>query len=55
MRPAHAKAYSSHAGVSRLVLTHPSPGLNEEEAIEQAAMTFSGAIEVAKPGTMIEA
>jgi hypothetical protein len=40
--------------VSRLVLTHLGIGLQEDEAIERAATTFNGAIEVSKAGTMIE-
>ena len=43
------------AAVSRLVLTHLSPGLSEEEATARAAITYDGAIEVAHAGTMIEA
>ena len=54
MSPEDAGLVASHAGVSRLVLTHLGLGLHEEEAIERAAVTFNGPIEVAKPGTMIE-
>jgi len=54
LSPEDAGLVAAHAGVSRLVLTHPSSGLSEEEAIERAATTFNGAIEAARPGTMIE-
>src|ERR1035437_3773198 len=55
MSPEDAGLVSSHAGVSRLVLTHLGLGLGEDEAIERAGTTFNGAIEVSKPGTMFEA
>ncbi|MGD0121587.1 MAG: MBL fold metallo-hydrolase [Candidatus Limnocylindrales bacterium] len=55
LSPEDAGLLAEHAGVSRLVLTHLCLGLSEEEAIERAATTFSGAIEVARPGTMLEA
>jgi ribonuclease BN (tRNA processing enzyme) len=55
MSPEDAGLVAEHAGVPRLVLTHLSLGLTEEEAIERAATTFSGAIEVAGPGKMLEA
>ena len=55
LTPEDAGLVAAHAGVSRLVLTHLSLGMSEEEAIERAALTFSGAIEVAKPGTTLEA
>ena len=55
LSPEDAGLVANHAGVARLVLTHLGQGLEDEEAIERAASTFNGAIEVAKPGTMIEA
>ena len=55
LSPEDAGLVAAHAAVSRLVLTHLSPGLSEEEAIERAAITYDGAIEVAHAGTMIEA
>ena len=55
LSPEDAGLVATHAGVSRLVLTHLGLGLHEDDAIERAATTFSGAIEVAKPGTMLEA
>ena len=54
LSPEDAGTTAAAAGVSRLVLTHLAPGLNEDEAIERAAETYKGAIEVARPGTMIE-
>ena len=55
LTPEDAGLVATHAGVSRLVLTHLGLGLHEEEAIERASATFNGAIEVAKPGTLLEA
>ena len=52
--PEDAGLTAQHAGVRRLVLTHLSPNLSEEEAIERAAEHFSGPIEVARPGSLIE-
>jgi ribonuclease BN (tRNA processing enzyme) len=52
--PEDAGATAQQAGVRRLVLTHLSPNLSEEEAIERAAEQFKGPIEVARPGTMVE-
>ena len=55
LTPEDAGLVAAHANVPRLLLTHLSPGLSEEEAIERAAITYDGEIEVAHPGTMIEA
>jgi ribonuclease BN (tRNA processing enzyme) len=55
LSPEDAGTTAAHAGVARLVLTHLAPGLDEDEAIERAGSTYSGAIEVAKPGTLFEA
>jgi ribonuclease BN (tRNA processing enzyme) len=55
LTPEDAGLVATHAGVARLVLTHLGLGMSEEEAIERAATTFNGAIEVAKPGTLLEA
>ena len=55
MSPEDAGLVAEHAGVARLVLTHLSLGLSEEEAIERAATTFSGSIEIAAPGSIFEA
>jgi ribonuclease BN (tRNA processing enzyme) len=55
LTPEDAGLVATHAGVSRLVLTHLGLSLHEDDAIERAATTFNGAIEVAKPGTMLEA
>jgi ribonuclease BN (tRNA processing enzyme) len=54
LSPEDAGLVAEHAEVQRLVLTHLSQGLSEEEAIERAAATYHGAIEVCHPGTMIE-
>jgi ribonuclease BN (tRNA processing enzyme) len=55
LTPEDAGLVATHAEVSRLVLTHLGLGLGEDEAVERAATTFNGAIEVAKPGTTLEA
>jgi ribonuclease BN (tRNA processing enzyme) len=55
LTPEDAGLVATHAGVARLVLTHLGLGLNEDDAIERAATTLSGAIEVAKPGTVLDA
>lgn len=52
--PEDAGMTAQHAGVRRLVLTHLAPDLSEEEAIERAGEQFTGPIEVARPGTLIE-
>lgn len=54
LTPEDAGLTAEHAGVGRLVLSHLSPGLTHEEAIERAATTFHGPIEVAIPGTTID-
>jgi ribonuclease BN (tRNA processing enzyme) len=54
LSPEDAALVAEHAEVARLVLTHLSLGLSEEEAIERAATVFHGAIEVSHPGTLIE-
>lgn len=55
LSPEDAGLTATHAGVSRLVLSHLGPGLTDEEAIERAATTFNGPIEIAKPGMTFEA
>ncbi len=55
LSPEDAGLLATHAGVARLVLTHLGPGLGAEEALERAATTFNGAIEVATPGMVLEA
>jgi ribonuclease BN (tRNA processing enzyme) len=54
LSPEDAGTTATHAGVSRLVLTHLAPGLGEDEAIERAGSTYNGPIEVAKPGMSIQ-
>jgi ribonuclease BN (tRNA processing enzyme) len=54
LSPEDAGLTAQHAGVARLVLTHLAPGLSAEEAVERAGETFTGGIEVAVPGAMIE-
>jgi len=54
LSPEDAGLTAQHAGVRRLVLTHLSPNLTDEEAIERAAENFTGPIEVAHPGSTIE-
>jgi ribonuclease BN (tRNA processing enzyme) len=55
LTPEDAGLVAAHAGVSRLVLAHLGPGLSEQDAIERAATTYRGAIEVARPGVTLEA
>ena len=55
LSPEDAGLVATHAGVTRLVLTHLGLGLGEEEAIERAGATFNGAIEVSRPGVSVEA
>ncbi len=55
LSPEDAGLVAEHAEVNRLVLTHLSPGLSEEEAVERSATTYNGAIEVSGPGMMFEA
>ena len=55
MSPEDAGLVAEQAGVPRLVLTHLSLGLAEEDAIERAATTFGGTIEVSRPGSILEA
>ena len=55
LTPEDAGLIATHAGVARLVLTHLAQGIGEDEAIERAAITFNGAIEVCKPGTSLDA
>jgi ribonuclease BN (tRNA processing enzyme) len=55
LTPEDAGLVAAHAGVSRLVLTHLPPRMTEDEALDRAGSTFSGPIEVATPGTRIEA
>lgn len=54
LSPEDAGLTATGAGVARLVLTHLASGMSDEEAIERAGETYTGAIEVAKPGTMLE-
>jgi ribonuclease BN (tRNA processing enzyme) len=55
LSPEDAGLIATQAEVTRLVLTHLSLGLGEEEAIDRAAMTYGGPIEVSIPGSMVEA
>jgi ribonuclease BN (tRNA processing enzyme) len=55
LSPEDAGLTAAHAGVARLVLTHLAPGMGEDEATDRAGTAFNGAIEVARPGTTIEA
>jgi ribonuclease BN (tRNA processing enzyme) len=55
LAPEDAGITAAAAGVSRLVLTHLAPGLGDDEAVERAGSTFNGAIEIARPGTLLEA
>lgn len=55
LSPEDAGFTATHAGVGRLVLSHLGPGLSDQEALERAAATFDGPIEVAKPGMTFEA
>ena len=54
LTPEDAGLVAAHAGVSRLVLTHLGQKMSEDVAIDRAASTFNGAIEVAKPGLTLE-
>jgi len=55
LSPEDAGMLAAQATVARLVLTHLGPTLPDEEAVERAASTFNGAIEVAHPGMALEA
>jgi len=55
LSPEDAGHTAAQAGVARLVLTHLGPGLHEDEAMDRAATAFNGAIEVARPGSTLEA
>jgi ribonuclease BN (tRNA processing enzyme) len=55
LTPEDAGLVATHAGVSRLVLTHLSQHISDEEAMDRAATTFNGAIEMARPGVTLEA
>jgi len=55
LSPEDAGLLAAQAAVSRLVLTHLGPTLDEDEAVERAATEFNGAIEVAHPGLVLEA
>ncbi len=55
LSPEDAGLTAAHAGVSRLVLSHLAPGLSHDEAIDRAATTFHGPIEIATPGMSIDA
>jgi ribonuclease BN (tRNA processing enzyme) len=54
LAPEDAGTTATHAGVARLVLTHLAPGLSADDAIERAGSTYTGAIEVARPGTLLQ-
>lgn len=54
LSPEDAGLTAQYAGVARLVLTHLALGLSAEDAVQRAGDVFSGAIEVATPGSMIE-
>jgi ribonuclease BN (tRNA processing enzyme) len=55
LSPEDAGLTAQHAGVARLVLTHLALDLDPEEAIERAASVYHGAVEVATPGSSLEA
>lgn len=49
-----AGAHGRDAGVGRVVLTHISDELDQEQAREQAAAVFDGSVEVAREGAVYE-
>jgi ribonuclease BN (tRNA processing enzyme) len=49
-----AAAYASKADVGRLVLTHLQPWNNPDSAREEAATAFSGPLDLAKAGQVID-
>jgi ribonuclease BN (tRNA processing enzyme) len=55
LSPEDAGLTAAQARAPRLVLTHLGPGLGEEEAITRARSVFSGSVEVATPGMVVEA
>jgi ribonuclease BN (tRNA processing enzyme) len=55
LTPEDAGLVAAQAGVARLVLTHLPLNVSDGAAIERAATTFNGAIEVATPGTTLNA
>jgi len=54
LTPEDAGLVATQAEATRLVLTHLSLGLSQEEAVDRAATTYGGLIEVAVTGTVIE-
>jgi ribonuclease BN (tRNA processing enzyme) len=49
-----AARYASRAGVGRLVLTHLQPWNSRDDARAEAAAAFSGALDVARTGQVID-
>jgi len=49
-----AAAYATRAGVGRLVLTHLQPWNDRDDARAEAASAFSGSLEIASAGQVLE-
>jgi ribonuclease BN (tRNA processing enzyme) len=49
-----AAAQAARAGVPRLLLTHLWPGTDPRSSANAAAASFSGWVDVARPGTVVE-
>jgi ribonuclease BN (tRNA processing enzyme) len=49
-----AGGYAAQAGVGRLVLTHLQPWINRDDAQAEAAAAFTGPLEIARAGQVIE-
>lgn len=49
-----AGRYAAHAGSARLVLTHLWPGSNRDDSLGAARAEFSGGIDVAIPGLVVD-
>ena len=54
LAPEDAGMTASLAQVGRLELTHFAPGLSPDAAVGRAATAYSGAIEIAVPGSVLE-
>jgi ribonuclease BN (tRNA processing enzyme) len=48
-----AATYASRAGVGKLILTHLVPGISPDDARAEAASAFAGAMDIARPGQVI--
>jgi ribonuclease BN (tRNA processing enzyme) len=46
--------WAQRAGAKRLLLTHLWPGTDPEESARRAQRTFTGPIEIARPGLVID-